>query len=95
MPHDSDPSDTLPLGTASSASSQSRSADIYQTALEKDFPRILVAVQAMWGYPELNIYFRKLTLDSRGDRGGFPKEVWEEIFALLYLHQVIVPEPLF
>ncbi len=64
----------------------------YQTALEKDFPRILTAIQNMWGYPELNAYFRKLTLDNRGDREGFPKEVWEEIFTLLYVHQLIVPE---
>ncbi|OGB24174.1 MAG: hypothetical protein A3I66_11195 [Burkholderiales bacterium RIFCSPLOWO2_02_FULL_57_36] len=63
--------------------------------MEKDFPRILAAIQSLWGYPELNSYFRKLTLDSRGDREGFPKEVWEEIFTLLYLHQIIVPEPLF
>jgi hypothetical protein len=67
----------------------------FQTALEKDFPRILTTIQSMWGYPELNNYFRKLTLDSRGDREGFPKEVWEEIFTLLYLHQMIVPEPLY
>jgi hypothetical protein len=67
----------------------------FQTALEKDFPRILAAIQSMWGYPELNNYFRKLTLDSRGDREGFPKEVWEEIFTLLYLHQMIVPESLY
>jgi hypothetical protein len=71
------------------------SGDPYQTALEKDFPRILTAIQSLWGYPELNAYFRKLTLDNRGDREGFPKEVWEEIFALLHLHQMIVPEPLY
>lgn len=66
-----------------------------QSALEKDFPRILTTIQSLWGYPELNTYFRKLTLDNRGDRDGFPKEAWEEIFTLLYLHQVIVPEPLY
>jgi hypothetical protein len=87
------------LGPATPVSVQSSvraqpSNDQYQTALEKDFPRILVAIQSMWGYPELNTYFRKLTLDNRGDREGFPKEVWEEIFTLLYLHQMIVPEPL-
>jgi hypothetical protein len=83
------PRDSLPVNKLASKT------DTYQTALEKDFPRILVAVQAMWGYPELNTYFRKLTLDNRGDREGFPKEAWEEIFTLLYLHQAIVPEPLF
>lgn len=87
------------LGTATAVGVQTPvgprlSNDQYQTVLEKDFPRILVAIQSMWGYPELNTYFRKLTLDNRGDREGFPKEVWEEIFTLLYLHQMIVPESL-
>ena len=67
----------------------------YQTVLEKDCPRILTAIQSMWGYPELNRYFRTLTLDNREDRKGFPKKAWEEIFTLLYLHQMIVPEPLY
>jgi len=84
-----------PAAVGQLAVGQPPSAVQYQTALEKDFPRILAAIQSLWGYPELNSYFRKLTLDSRGDREGFPKEVWEEIFTLLYLHQIIVPEPLF
>jgi hypothetical protein len=67
------------------------SPDLYPSALEKDFPRILASIQAMWGYQELNLYFKNLTLDNRGDREGFPKEAWEEIFLLLYLHQAIVP----
>jgi hypothetical protein len=66
-------------------------ADPYPSVLEKDFPRILASVQTMWGYQELNLYFRNLTLDNRGDREGFPKEAWDEIFTLLYLHQAIVP----
>jgi hypothetical protein len=83
------------LGTSAGkhpAGGQAPPLDRYQTALEKDFPRILMTIQNMWGYPELNTYFRKLTLDTRGDREGFPKDVWEEIFTLLYVHQMIVPE---
>jgi hypothetical protein len=68
------------------------SASQYQSALEKDFPRILTTIQSLWGYPELNAYFRKLTLDNRGDREGFPQDVWEEIFTLLNLHRMIVPD---
>ena len=64
-------------------------------SLETDYPRVLQAIQAMWGYKELNAYFRRLTIDERGDRDGFPPEVWEEIYLLLYLHQEIVPDPLF
>jgi hypothetical protein len=78
---------TLP----SSGAPKQLAADLYPSVLEKDFPRIMAAVQAMWGYQELNLYFKNLTLDNRGDREGFPKEAWEEIFMLLYLHQAIVP----
>lgn len=66
----------------------------YQSTLEKDFPRILETIQAMWGNNELNMYFRKLTMDERDTREGFPPEVWNEIHLLLSLHQEIVPEPL-
>jgi hypothetical protein len=71
------------------------SVDPYQTALEKHFPHILAAVQTMWGYKELNTYFRKLTIDERGGRDGFPPGVWDEINTLLRLHEDIVPEGLF
>lgn len=64
-------------------------------ALETQFPHILSAIQALWGFKELNTYFTKLTLDERGGRAGFPTEVWEEIHTLLRLHQEILPEPLF
>ncbi|TCS38671.1 hypothetical protein EDC30_102412 [Paucimonas lemoignei] len=66
-----------------------------QCALEAQFPHILSAIQALWGYKELNTYFTKLTLDERGGRAGFPPEVWDEIHTLLRLHQEILPEPLF
>jgi hypothetical protein len=64
-------------------------------ALEAQFPHILSAIQALWGFKELNTYFTKLTLDERGGRAGFPAEVWDEIHTLLRLHQEILPEPLF
>lgn len=72
-----------------------RTADLYKSALEMKYPNILIAIQSMWGYKELNTYFTKLTMDDRGGREGFPAEVWEEIHLLLKLHQEIVPEPLF
>lgn len=52
-----------------------------------NFPRVLDEIQAMWGYRELNAYFHKLTMDERGDCVGFPTEVREDIYFLLYLHQ--------
>lgn len=65
------------------------------SALEAQFPHILSAIQALWGFKELNTYFTKLTIDERGGRAGFPPEVWDEIHTLLRLHQEILPEPLF
>lgn len=67
----------------------------YQTALETQFPHILSAIQALWGFKELNTYFTKLTIDERGGRAGFPPEVWDDIHTLLRLHQELLPEPLF
>ncbi len=67
----------------------------YQTALERSFPHVLDAIQVMWGYGELNTYFRKLTLDDRGNRAGFPADVWDEIHILQYIHQDIVPDSRF
>ena len=66
--------------------------DPLQTALEKSFPHILLAIQTMWGYRELNLYLNKLTIDDRGDREGFPKEVWEELYLVMRLHHDVFPE---
>lgn len=64
-------------------------------ALETQFPHILSAIQALWGFRELNTYFTKLTLDERGNRAGFPPEVWDDLHVLLRIHQELMPEPLF
>jgi hypothetical protein len=68
------------------------SIDPYLTVLESRYPRILDTIQVMWGFQELNSFFRKLTLDDRGGRQGFPPEAWEEIQALWSLHLIIAPE---
>lgn len=62
------------------------------TPLEKNFPHILEKIQALWGYPELNAYFLRLTIDDRGDRDGFPTEVWDDLQILMRLHQDLYPE---
>lgn len=61
------------------------------SALETQFPRILNAIQDLWGYPELNRYFNQLTVSERSGREGFPAEVWEEIYLLMSVHESIVP----
>ncbi len=66
--------------------------DPYPTVLEAKYPRILDTIQTMWGFQELNGFFRKLTIDDRGGRQGFPPEAWEEIQTLWSLHLILVPE---
>jgi hypothetical protein len=89
------PAENQPASSVDSKRERLRQADMYKSALELKYPNILIAIQSMWGYKELNTYFSKLTMDERGGREGFPAEVWEEIHLLLKLHQEIVPEPLF
>ena len=68
-------------------------ADWYRTPLEKNFPHILTKIQTLWGYPELNRYFLRLTIDDRGDREGFPTDVWDDLQMLMRLHQDLFPNP--
>lgn len=77
-----------------SGSSPAAAAALYPTALETRFPRILHAIQALWGYPEMNLYFHKLTIDDRGNREGFPPDAWDEISLLMHVHERIVPSAL-
>ena len=66
--------------------------DTYRSELEIGFPRVLQAIEALWGFRELNDYFRKLMIDERGDRVGFPPEAWEEIDLLQHIHQDLYPD---
>jgi hypothetical protein len=66
--------------------------DEYVTVLESKYPRILDNITMMWGFQELNGFFRKLILDDRGGRQGFPPEAWDELNALSSLHLIIVPD---
>jgi hypothetical protein len=66
--------------------------DRFVSPLERDFPHILEKIQALWGYPEMNLYFSQLAIDDRGDREGFPAEVWDDLHMLMQLHQVILTD---
>jgi hypothetical protein len=66
--------------------------DEYVTMLESKYPRILASITVMWGAQELNVFLRKLILDDRGGRQGFPPEAWDELNALSSLHLIIVPD---
>ncbi len=86
---------SCPPAKAPAAQQGGEQPEAFVSALEAQFPHILSAIQALWGFKELNAYFTKLTIDERGGRAGFPTEVWDEIHMLLRLHQEILPEPLF
>ncbi len=66
--------------------------DEYRSELEVGFPRVIQAIEALWGFKELNDYFRKLMIDERGDRVGFPPAAWEEIDLLQHIHQELFPD---
>ena len=84
---------TLAVAASATATAEKppRLNDPTQTELEKSFPHILQAIQTMWGYRELNLYFVKLAIDLRGDRKGFPAEVWDDLYMLMQLHQNVFP----
>lgn len=66
-------------------------ASIGLTILEQRFPHVVEALQRLWGHPELELYFRRLTMDERGARKGFPEEAWGEIHFLMELHRAAFP----
>ena len=66
-------------------------ADQCKTALEIHYPHVVEKIQLMWGYPEMNTYFLRLTVDERGDRDGFPPDVWDDLHILLRIHHELFP----
>lgn len=63
----------------------------YQSEIEARYPRVMQAIQALWGHDELTDYFANLMIDQRGDRDGFPPGVWEEIYLLENIHRAVLP----
>lgn len=61
-------------------------AERYPHKLEREYPRILEKIIALWDSPELDQYFSELLVDERGDRAGFPPEVAREIMHLNLAH---------
>lgn len=68
---------------------------LYVSELEKQFPRILDAVVALWSDIGLRPYFDKLVFDQRAGEGparqGFPPEVMEEIMLLASVNRILHP----
>jgi hypothetical protein len=83
----------VPSNPAATPALRQPASDSCAALLETEFPRILDSIMLMWGYPELNLYFRKLAVDGRSGRQGFPPDVWDEIHMLACVHELIVLSP--
>lgn len=57
--------------------------------LEAHFPRLVAEIVAVWGTPACFDKLQDLLMDSRGDRKGFPADVYSDLSLLLTL----VPRP--
>lgn len=57
--------------------------------LEEHFPRLVQEILAYWGTPTCFEQLQDLLVDNRGDRSGFPAEVYSDLSLLLTL----VPRP--
>jgi hypothetical protein len=51
-------------------------------AIEESYPHLLERIVATWRSPESAMYLRKLIVDERGGRQGFPFEVMSELLML-------------
>ena len=64
------------------------------SALESQYPRLLVRMIEGWSRPEFEREINGLIMDDRGDRHGFPPEVMDELWFLNEIHQLRnAPEP--
>jgi hypothetical protein len=61
-------------------------ANVYPVNLERDFPRILAKIVALWSKPALDDFLSGLMVSDRPGRQGFPPNVAMEIFRLSTLH---------
>ncbi len=62
-----------------------------RSVLEMRYPGIAHAITLMWGYPEMNEYFRKLWL-ADGNQTPIEPEAMSELMLLAQIHLHIVPE---
>jgi hypothetical protein len=54
--------------------------------IKRDFPRVAVVIEMLWGTPELDRYLEKWIVTARDDREGFPKPVLETLLTLFNQH---------
>jgi hypothetical protein len=75
----------------SAARARSASDARDRSVLETRYPGIAHAITLMWGYPEMNAYFRKLWL-ADGNQTPIEPDAMSELMLLAQVHLHIVPE---
>lgn len=76
-----------PMGSRAQAKSDGAKrppspSDAYMSELEKQYPRIVDKLVLMWPSEGSEGYLQSLTIDERGDREGFSRDIAAEIMML-------------
>lgn len=78
--------------TSAPTASGPRATDARErSVLETRYPGIAHAITLMWGYPEMNEYFRKLWL-ADGNQTPIEPDAMSELMLLAQVHLHIVPQ---
>ena len=59
--------------------------EAYFQIIGSRFPHIEERLRLMWGTPEAATYLQDLTISNRGDRQGFPLEVFKALNTLIHM----------
>jgi hypothetical protein len=60
--------------------------------IKDKYPRIFEKIELTWGSIELDSYFNKLIIDDRGNRNGFPKDVFNALLILAKANKKELPK---
>lgn len=63
-----------------------------ETLLSDKFQHILQKIEQLWGSKEAINYLDSLCLEERGDRQGFPIEIFNDISLIKQVHNFLYPE---
>lgn len=86
------PTPAEPLREATAEWLASLSVDVRPRELARQFPRIANKLCELWKRPaQCDAYLKKLVMDDRGTRKGFPPEVGKELSTLAAHYASVYP----
>jgi len=86
------PAPVEPLGEATRQWLATLAVDVRPWALARQFPRIANKLCELWKRPaQCDVYLKKLIIDDRGTRKGFPPEVAKELSVLAEHYASVYP----